>query len=159
MEQNSKHLSSTVAAMKISSQPSQVALRGQNLIRQTPNGAELSIYTDTQAEPKEIAIAVKKLSVAFPRQHLDFWTLLAERIWAKGFSITRLKEAIEYVLDNFQYKELNIADIIKFDRRVKLYSGREFVKAQMSGIHPSEFERREIDGVIFWVLKEDLINK
>lgn len=129
------------------------------MIRQTPNGAELSIYTDTQAEPKEIAIAVKKLSVAFPRQHLDFWTLLAERIWAKGFSITRLKEAIEYVLDNFQYKELNIADIIKFDRRVKLYSGREFVKAQMSGIHPSEFERREIDGVIFWVLKEDLINK
>jgi hypothetical protein len=40
--------------------------------------------------------------------------------------------------------------------QVKLYTGKEFVKAQMSGIHPSEFETREVNGVKVWVLKEDL---
>ncbi|KAA6324380.1 hypothetical protein EZS27_026288 [termite gut metagenome] len=74
------------------------------------------------------------------------------------FTAKRLEEAVNHVLDNFQYKELNVSDIIKFDRRVKLYTGNEFVKAQMSGIHPSEFERREIDGTLYWVKKVDLLN-
>jgi hypothetical protein len=52
---------------------------------------------------------------------------------------------------------LNVADIIKFDRRIKLYTGNEFVNAQMNGIHCSKFKMRKIEGVEFWVLKEDLI--
>jgi hypothetical protein len=126
------------------------------LIKQTDRGQELSLYGDAQAEPKEIAVAVKKLSVAFPKQQPEFWTVLAERICANGFSGARLKDAVGYVLDNFQYKELNIADIIRFDRRVKLYTGRELVEAQMNGVHCSEFEARELNGMKFWVLKSDL---
>lgn len=98
-----------------------------------------------------------RLRVAFPKMGDYFFDLLIERILTCRFTEQRLKDAVNYVIDNFQYKELNIADIIKFDRRIKLYTGSEFVNAQMSGVHYSKFEMRVIDGVKFWALKEDLI--
>ncbi|MCL2651555.1 MAG: hypothetical protein FWD60_11100 [Candidatus Azobacteroides sp.] len=88
----------------------------------------------------------------------EFWLILAERISANNFTSERLKQSVEHILDNFQYKELNIADVIKFDRRVKLYSGKEFMLMQMQGIHPSEFEKRVIDDIFYWVKKVDLLN-
>ena len=86
-----------------------------------------------------------------------FFNILAERIVENDFTEKRLIDAVNYVIDSFPYKEINIADIIKFDRCVKLYTGKEFMSAQMSGIHPYEFEMREIDGVKYWILKSDLI--
>jgi len=86
-----------------------------------------------------------------------FFNILAERIVDNDFTEKRLIDAVNFVIDNFPYKEINVSDIIKFDRRVKLYTGNEFMNAQMSGIHPSEFERREIEGVKYWILKSDLI--
>jgi hypothetical protein len=119
----------------------------------------ISIYSDAPATVNDIAVGISKLHASFPRMESDFWSVLSERIEANGFTASRLKEAVEHVLDNFRYRELSIADITRFDRRVKLYTGKEFVRAQMSGIHPSEFESREVNGVKFWVLKEDLIKE
>ena len=86
-----------------------------------------------------------------------FFNILVERMMANGFTAGRLEDATAHVIDNFQYRELNVSDIIKFDRRVKLYTGKEFIKAQINGIACDRFERREIAGTVFWVLKEDLI--
>ena len=88
-----------------------------------------------------------------------FFDMLAERIVDNDFTEQRITDAVNHVIDNFQYKELNIADVIKFDRRVKLYSGKEFMSMQMQGIHPSEFEKRVIDDTVYWVKKIDLLNK
>jgi hypothetical protein len=119
---------------------------------------ELSIseFTDELATSSEIAVGVSKICASFPRMEPEFWNILAERIRANRFTSERLRQAVEFVLDNFQYKELNISDIIKFDRRVKLYTAGEFAYAQTTGIDPSEFEKREIDGVMYRVLKADL---
>ena len=108
--------------------------------------------------PNEIAVGIAKLNAAFPKMEQGFWSILAERIEANSFTTERIKQAVEHVLDNFQYKELNISDIIRFDRRVKLYTGSEFINSQMRGIHHSEFERRIINGVVYWVRKVDLLN-
>ncbi|MDR1553341.1 MAG: hypothetical protein LBS69_07760 [Prevotellaceae bacterium] len=97
------------------------------------------------------------MQVAFPKVEKSFFDLLAERIDAHDFTEERLSDAINHVIDNFQYKEPNVSDIIRFDRRIKLYTGNEFVNAQMNGIHCSKFQMREIDCVKFWILKEDLI--
>jgi hypothetical protein len=107
----------------------------------------------------ETAVAIKRLSVAFPQMRKEFWDLLAERISANGFSSERLKRAVENVLDNFQYRQLNISDIIRYDRRVKLYTGSEFMDAQIRGIHCSEFEKREVNGETYRVRKIDLLNQ
>ena len=85
-----------------------------------------------------------------------FFDVLAERIIENDFTEKRLIDAVSHVIDNFHYKELNIADVIQFDRRVKLYTGEEYMSAQMSGKQPSEFEKRTIDGTMYFVLKTDL---
>jgi hypothetical protein len=127
-------------------------------LRKTDNGESgLSLYTDKKPAADELKMAVSRISNAFPRMPKEFFILLTERIIANNFTHKRLEDAVNHVMDNFQYKELNISDIIKFDRRIKLYTGKEFLQAQIDGIDSSKFEMREIDGVIFWILKEDLI--
>jgi hypothetical protein len=41
-------------------------------------------------------------------------------------------------------------------RRIKLYTGQEYMDAQMKGALPADFERREIDGTLYFVRKADL---
>lgn len=91
------------------------------------------------------------------RDNVDFFNLLSERVVANGFSNERLKDAINHILDNFQYKELVISDIIKFDRKVKLYTYSEVVNMVTKGAAIwSDFEMREINGNHFRIKKADL---
>lgn len=91
------------------------------------------------------------------KDNVDFFNLLSERVVANGFSNERLKDAINHILDNFQYKELVISDIIKFDRKVKLYTYSEVVSMVTKGLATwSDFEIREINGNHFRVKKADL---
>ena len=122
------------------------------------NGAgelSVSLYADLPATDAEVAAQMAKLFVCFPGKEPFFWNVLSERIEANGFTAERLKDAVAHVLDNFRYKELNVADVISFDRLEKLYTGSEYMKAQMNGAQPSDFERREIDGTLYWVKKRN----
>ena len=139
--------------------PSLPELPVQNKIITDENGTVyLSLFSGLQANTNEIIDAVSDLAKAFPAIDSGFWGLLSSRIEANKFTSERLKNAVEHVLDTFRYKNLTIADIIRFDRRVKLYSGREFMDMQAKGYDPEDFEKREINGKIFRVLKSDLTN-
>lgn len=89
----------------------------------------------------------------------EFFILLTEFILKEKFTAKRLEDAVNHVIRNFQYKEFNISDIIKFDKRVKLYTGKEYISMQMQGFHTSEFEKRVINDEVYWVKKIDLLNK
>jgi len=127
-------------------------------IKTNDESFELSLYADEYPTKDDFIAASNRLSIAFPKMTKEFFILLTEFIIKNEFTSKRLSDAVNHVIANFQYKELNISDIIKFDRRVKLYTGKEFVNAQMSGISPDEFEKREIDGKIYFVRKIDLLN-
>jgi hypothetical protein len=118
----------------------------------------ISLYSDELVSPISLAIGIKQLQIAFPKMDKDFFDLLASRIISNDFSEKRLKDAVNYVLDNFQYKELNISDIVKFDRRVKLLTYGEVCKMWMNGVPNTDFEIRDIDGTKYWVRKVDLLN-
>ena len=118
----------------------------------------VSLYRDAEPSPTEIAVSMKRLQVAFPKMEPAFFNLLAERIMGNCFTAERLKDAVNHVLDNFQYKELNISDIIRFDRRAKLYTHSEVTALVSSGkAEFSDFEIREINGNYFRVKKADLV--
>lgn len=88
----------------------------------------------------------------------QFFNLLSERIIANDFTENRLIDAINHVIDNFAYKELNISDVIRFDRKVKLYTYPEVSDLVTAGKASfSDFEIREINGKTFRVKKSDLI--
>lgn len=108
----------------------------------------IGLYNDSLAQLPEVMVAVKKLSCAFKNENAEFWNLLTERIVANSFTSERLKDAINHVLDNFQYKELNISDIVKFDKRKKLYTNEDVYR--LTGRFPSpEYEKIEINGKWF----------
>lgn len=88
-----------------------------------------------------------------------FFDLLAERVIENDFTAKRLSDAVNHLIDNFNYKELNIADVIKFDRKAKLYTYSEVCRMVSKGEAAfSDFEIREINGECYRVKKTDLIN-
>jgi hypothetical protein len=88
-----------------------------------------------------------------------FFDLLAERIIANDFTGRRLKDAVNHVIDNFPYKELNVSDIVRYDRRIKLYTYSEVSDLWTKGHPPEDFEKRKIDGTVYWIKKSDLLNR
>lgn len=118
----------------------------------------MSLYRDAEASPTDIAVSMKRLQAAFPKMENTFFNLLAERVLDNGFTAERLKDAVNHVLDTFQYKELNISDIIRFDRRARLYTYSEVCAMVSKGQAAfADFETREINGKCFRVRKADLL--
>lgn len=126
-------------------------------LKRTPEGTEISLYEGGMLTERTLAIYLKKLREAFPRQTDTFFDILTERIIANGFSDQRLADAVNNVIDNFRYKELSVADIIQHDKRVKLYTYSEVAAMVTAGKAAfDDFEIREINGKTYRVKKSDI---
>lgn len=115
------------------------------------NGSfEISLYNDNIPSVSEINTAINRLSIAFPKMMKDFFVLLTEFIIEHKFTAKRLSDSVNHVIANFQYKELNISDIIKFDKRKRLYTQDDVYR--ISGKFPSpDFELYKSDNKRFWI--------
>lgn len=119
----------------------------------------LSLYSDTCATPDNIAKAIRRLRSAFPKMGNEFFDILYERLVKNGFTEQRLEDAVNQVIDNFQYRELNVADVVSFDKRAKLFSYNQMCNEIANGqVVMDEFQRLEVDGKNYWARKVDLIN-
>lgn len=118
---------------------------------------EVSLYSGGVLTDTCIAINLKKLKEAFPKMQPSFFNLLSERIIANGFTDQRLIDSVNHVIDNFEFKELNVSDIIKFDRKAKMYTYSEVAEMVTTGKASfDDFEKREINGRIYRIKKTDL---
>jgi len=125
-------------------------------VYKTKDGLEVSLYGDDILKKIDTSrVDFNVLHHAFGEKSGDFWTLMATRILANNFTEERLKDAIHNAIDTC--RTLTIADIIQYDKRVKLYTGRDFLEAQLNGRDQSEFERRNIGGIEYFILKSDLV--
>jgi hypothetical protein len=119
---------------------------------------ELSIYQGHKAEPKDIAMELSKLQVAFTDISKEYMSVLTERLVRNGFTKERLRDAIGHVIDNFNYRRPNISDIISFDKKVKMYTYAEVFrmieKGEASGFE--DFQIVEVNGNKFRVKKTDV---
>jgi hypothetical protein len=118
--------------------------------------SEVSIYSGGVLTDAGIAKNLKKLQAAFPKMLPVFFNLLSERLIANGFSDERLSDAVNSVIDNFSYKELNISDIIRFDKKIKLYTYQEVAQlvTEFKAAF-ADFDKKEIDGVMYWIPKNN----
>lgn len=130
------------------------------LITKSETGEKsISVYSDKRASLESIGRSMVRLECAFPKMSDAFFSLLTERIYANKFTEKRLKDAINHLIDNFGYKELNVADIIRFDRKAKLHSYNEVCRMVSKGEAAfSDFEIREINGECYRIKKTDLIS-
>ena len=109
----------------------------------------ITLYNDKQAEPRLIAEEVVKLKSAFPAISNEFLDVLSERIYANNFTEERIRDAVVYVLDNFRYRQPTIADVISFDKRVKVYSYAQILRMLVE-VGPSvwnDYKPVKIEGV------------
>ncbi|MBQ5779093.1 MAG: hypothetical protein IIW13_03795 [Paludibacteraceae bacterium] len=78
---------------------------------------------------------------------------------ANGFTKERCADAVNHIIDNFAYKQINIADVIKFDRKRKVYThGQMLAKLVCNGgteASTDNFRKCEIDGQIYWYLPNE----
>lgn len=112
---------------------------------------------DAPATPECVVTSIARLKVAFPKMQKEFFDMLAERAIANRFTNERLKDAVNFTIDNFQYKELNISDIITYDKKVKLYTYDEVIRmVQKDGLSFDDFIKKEINGIVYRIKKADL---
>ena len=90
------------------------------------NTSEVSLYNDNQADIKLIATELRKLKAAFPQLDNEFISVATERMVANDFTEKRTKDAIGNLIDNFKYPRPTIADIVGFDKRIRLYTHNEY---------------------------------
>jgi hypothetical protein len=86
------------------------------------------MYVDDVATKESVKSELRRLHAAFPDITADYIILLTERVISNKFTLRRLRDAVNNVIDNFQYKVPNISDIIKFDKKVKLLTYDEMLK-------------------------------
>lgn len=116
----------------------------------------ISIYTGELTQ-KEFTKHLARLKVAFPTLPKDFYYLLGQRMKEKGFSDEKLKDAVNHVIDNCRYPVPTIAEFLSFDKVVKMYTYQEAAELVTKGKASfDDFEKREIDGEVFRILKSDL---
>ena len=126
------------------------------ILKNSSGENELSLYCG-ELTPTVILQSINKLKVSFPRMSEEFFNILSERIVVNDFCDDRLVDAVGYVLDNFQYKELNVSDVIKFDKRTRLYSYNDVCNLVTKGQAAfSDFEVREVNGECYRIKKADL---
>ncbi len=97
---------------------------------------------------------MRKLQSAFPKQSKEFFNVLAERLIANGFTDERLSDAVNNVIDNFKFKELNIADIVRFDKKMRLYNYQEACKLVTEEGYEfgKDLQRTTVDDKVFWIM-------
>ncbi|MDD5013700.1 MAG: hypothetical protein PHW73_01185 [Atribacterota bacterium] len=70
----------------------------------------------------------KRIKAAFPSLPKFFYDILWDRLKAHNFNDDRLISAVDYLIDNCIYPVPTIANLITFDKRVKLYTYQELSK-------------------------------
>lgn len=84
----------------------------------------LSIYTG-ELTPKFAMEQIKRLAASFPGMPATMLDVLLERLKDNGFSDERLKASIDNLIDNYTYPVPTIAEIVGYDKTVKLYNHKE----------------------------------
>jgi hypothetical protein len=88
--------------------------------------SELSIYND-QKTPQGFYEAWLRLESCFPTLDTEYWDILQNRANANGFTDKRLMDAINHTIDTCKYPKPSIADIIGYNKSIKLYSYDEMI--------------------------------
>ena len=115
---------------------------------------EVSLYQGSLTD-MGVAKNMRKLQSAFPKQSKEFFNVLAERLIANGFTDERLTDAVNNVIDNFQFKELNISDIVRYDKKMRLYNYKEACRLVTEEGYEfgKDLQRTTRGDSVYWIMK------
>ena len=115
---------------------------------------EISLYFGEVATKDQVISQAKRLIAAFPSTSKDFIILLVDRVTENEFTIERLTDAVNRIIDNSEYGTLRISDIISFDRKVKTLTYSEVLSKCSQGYRAfGYYEKIEINGKTRYIEK------
>lgn len=115
---------------------------------------EISVFSGQIATEDEMKSEVKKLMAAFPEIKTDFLIVLFDRMIDKKFTKERVREAINHVIDTNPYQRPSIADIVSFDRKIKVYTYSEVsAKCKPGYLAFDHFKKIEVNGLKRYIEK------
>lgn len=97
----------------------------QNSLSINSDENSISIYRRDKLSNKCIVQQTNKIKNAFPSLSIEFYDILFDRIKDLGFSDKKLNDAVNHMIDNCIYPVPTIANIISFDKRIKVYTYNE----------------------------------
>ena len=118
---------------------------------------EYSITTYTGELTQENVVRnFARIKACFPAISPEFYKILLERLKEKGFSDERLSDSVNNLIYNFQYPNPTLANILSFDRKVKILDYNQVCK--LIGKHEAtfnDFSKIYIDEKMFYVRKSE----
>lgn len=126
-------------------------------------GRSLTVYRDRKATADDVKMGIGKLDAAFPNsfrtenEKTKFYAILTEIVIRQGLSSRQLSDAIYNCLINSKtYKQINVSDIVGYDKRLKLYSYNEMTIMVTNGeAECSDFYRVKIRDKYFYIKKSE----
>ena len=132
-------------------------------VRAEQDGNSITTYRDRKATADDVKMAIGKLDAAFPNSFRTeeeknrFYAILTEMVIRQGLSSKQLSDAIYNCLVNCKtYKQINISDIVGYDKRLKLYSYNEMgIMVTKGEAEMSDFYRIKIKDKFFYIKKSE----
>ena len=122
---------------ELAKQETRPALTLAQRIRQAEQDGEtryaISKYNGVPATDKEIVAILTELATVYPVINSKI-AVLVKLLTIENFTAKRLNDACTHVLATCKYKEPTIADIVSFDRCVKLYTYSECLQMINRGV-------------------------
>ena len=124
---------------------------------------ELSIYELGKVTPETLTLCISEIKKAFPKLSLGWYDVLEKILDEEGFSDQKLIDATKMLIKSCQYPEPTIANIIGYDRTVKVYLYDELLtickdySPNERGVFLKCFSPINFYGEMRWAKKEDII--
>ena len=140
------------------------ALSQRGLLPEQPEeqrSSPLSVFRHyPPATVADIMPFVLRLAVNFPAmntsyqtpngQQITFWTVLADQVAALGWSVERIRYAVDYMLRNCPYREFRVAEFLQLDKQIHAIDNAEFARIDGSRQPNAPIVSAQIDGK--WIL-------
>ncbi len=110
---------------------------------QVVNG-QISVYVDDIVVPSVFQEQMVRLKLSFPELDNGWYEILRERVKAKGITNRQLIDAVNDLIDNFQYPKPTIANILNYDKKIAVLSYEEYLKK----VHECGHEINELYSLI-----------
>jgi hypothetical protein len=104
------------------------------MITDTPEGLKMSVYAGERTK-RGLSDAIARVGKAFPGWSEEQASILKDRFADNEFTDKRMMDAVNHVIDNYDgYSKIpNIANFIRFDKQIKIYTYQQLCTAHDKG--------------------------
>jgi hypothetical protein len=127
----------------------------------TDNGERsLSLYNDAPAGEADWAVQALRITSVFPEAggNAPFMAELSKAVVRKKMTARQLSDAVDNLIETCKYPRFSIAEVVGYDKKVRLYDYDEYCGMCHPGMPADTFESVQVDDVTYFAKKADLVN-